>query len=339
MDRARLESLADSLAERVERFSSLRLLVVGDALLDEYLWGDAQRVSPEAPVPIVHVRAESTVLGGAANVVRNAVALGAACDFCCAIGDDAAGEQILAQLEALGVSTQGVVRVGDRPTTQKTRLVARSQQIVRFDREHLDPLPEAAGEQLVEAFEAACGGADAVVIEDYGKGLLEPALARRIVRSAREGSLPIFLDPKGELAAFEGVRLVKPNLSEAEALSGLRAESAGIEALGRELQKQLPGSDVAISRGGSGLAIFEGDAPMTEVPTARREVFDVQGAGDTLITCLALARRAGASLVEAAWIANAAAAVVVGKSGTATVDPGELRAALPEVLAAAGELT
>lgn len=329
LDEARVDDL-------LEAFGHLRVLVVGDAFLDEYLYGDALRLSPEAPVPVVRVDAETSVLGGAGNVVRNVVALGASCDFCTAVGRDRSGDRVVALLEELGVDARGVVRLEGRPTTHKTRVVARRQQIVRVDRESEDELPEEAARELLARLDAVLPGADAVVIEDYGKGLLSRDVGRSLMRAAAAAELPVFVDPKYTLEPFPGAALVKPNLVEAEALSGLRANGpGGIEAVGRELQKRAAGADVAITQGGRGITIFQGSAPGRYVPTLRREVFDVQGAGDTIIATLSLARRAGASLWEATVLANAAASVVVGKAGTATADREELRAALPAVRTAA----
>lgn len=331
------DSLGDDRVEQLlDAFGKARLLVVGDAFLDEYLYGDASRVSPEAPVPVVRVSGESTVLGGAGNVVRNVVALGGRCGFCCVVGDDAAGDRMVALLEDLGVDPSGSLRLAGRPTTRKTRVVARRQQVVRVDRETDEPLPSDAASRLLASVETALPGVDAVILEDYAKGLFSLEVGRAIMRMAAAASLPVSLDPKYDLAPFPGAALVKPNLREAEAISGLRArDPGGLEAVGRRIQKLAGGADVAITQGESGIAIFEGSRPGLYVPTVRQEVFDVQGAGDTIIATLSLARQAGASLAEATVLAHAAAAVVVRKTGTATADRDELRAALPAVRAAA----
>lgn len=333
----RTDSLQDDRVEELlAAFGRARVLVVGDAFLDEYLYGDALRVSPEAPVPVVRVESETSVLGGAANVVRNVVALGARCDFCSVVGDDASGDRVVERLEALGVDPGGLVRLEGRPTTHKTRVVARRQQIVRIDRETEAPLPESAIDDLSARLEAAVPGSDAVIVEDYAKGLFSRDLGRRLMRLAGDAEIPVFVDPKHSLDPFPGSALVKPNLAEAEAISGLRvAGEGGIEAVGREFQKLAGGADVAITQGGDGITIFEGNQPGVYVPTLRQEVFDVQGAGDTIIATLSLAAQSGASLWEATVLANAAASVVVGKAGTATADRDELRVALPAVRAAA----
>ena len=336
------ESLDDARArELLSAFEGTRVLVVGDAFLDEYLYGDASRVSPEAPVPVVHVESETTVLGGAGNVARNVVALGADCDFCAVVGRDASGERVISLLQELGVDPAGLVVQDDRPTTHKTRVVARRQQVVRVDRERVAELPAAAVRELQGRIDAALAGADAVIAEDYDKGLLSREVGRGLMKSAGEAELPVFVDPKRTLEPFPGAALVKPNLAEAEAISGLQVSGeGGIESVGRELQKRVRGADIAITQGGEGITFFQGsgfedDAPGVYVPTLRQEVFDVQGAGDTIIATLGLARQAGASLWEATVLANAAASVVVGKTGTATADREELLAALPAVRDAA----
>ncbi|RIK95791.1 MAG: D-glycero-beta-D-manno-heptose-7-phosphate kinase [Proteobacteria bacterium] len=327
---------ARRLARLVTSFRRVRLLVVGDVVLDEYLWGDVERVSPEAPVPVVHVQRESQVLGGAGNVVRNAIALGASCDFCSAVGEDRAGERVLEELAALGVETEGVVRVAGRPTTRKTRLLARSQQLVRFDRETVEPLPPRAVRSLVAAIERCTAKADGAIVEDYGKGTLAPGVVKSVMRRLVAAGVPVAVDPKDELAPYRGAALVKPNLREAEVLAGMRVRSdADLERVGQRLRRRLGGATVVVTRGADGMALFADDGPALRVATPRREVFDVQGAGDTTIAALALALRAGGTLLEAAVVANAAAGVVVAKVGTATASPEEVLAALPAAADAA----
>lgn len=326
----------------VASFERVHLLVVGDAMLDEYLWGEVDRVSPEAPVPVVHVRRESVALGGAANVVRNAVAMGAHCTLCAVAGRDAAGDQLVDLLKDLGVDSAGIVRVEGRPTTRKTRVEARSQQMVRFDRETEAPIPAAAVKALLRAIDDVLPRVDGVVMEDYGKGLLTTGFLRSALRRFREAGLPVAVDPKDHVTPFRGATLVKPNLREVEQLSGIRIRKRSdlVKAVER-LRRRLGGAALVVTRGAEGMSVFDDGREGVDVPIARSEVFDVQGAGDTAIAALALAGVAGGSLLEAAVIANAAAAVVVGKVGTATASPEEIRAVLPDALAAArrgGEL-
>jgi len=334
MPPARLE--LRRLEKLVRGFARVRLLVVGDVMLDEYLWGDVERVSPEAPVPVVHVRRESQALGGAGNVVRNVVAMGATCRFCAVVGEDAAGDRIVDLLKDLGVDPSGVVRDGGRPTTRKTRVEARAQQLLRYDRETDEPIAGDAARRLVGAIEGALAIADGVVFEDYAKGVLARGVVRSVLRRCRERGLFVAVDPKDSLAPYRGASLVKPNLRELEALSGLRVrDDADLARAVAKLRQKLGGADVVVTRGALGMSVFAGDRPALDVKSAPFEVFDVQGAGDTAIAALALASLAGASLQEAAVIANAAAGVVVGKVGTATASPDEIQAQLPRSVAAA----
>jgi D-beta-D-heptose 7-phosphate kinase/D-beta-D-heptose 1-phosphate adenosyltransferase len=291
-------------------------------------------------VPVVHVRDESVVLGGAGNVVRNAVALGARCDLVSVVGDDVDGRRVVELLKDLGVDSGGVVTIEGRPTTRKSRVVARSQQVLRFDRETLDELDAAGSRSVLRAIDAALPAADAVVIADYGKGMLSKRLVRNAMRRFDASGLAVFVDPKHELRAYRGAALIKPNLREAEELTGLRVrDESDLAPLAAQLRRRVGDSELVVTRGRSGMIIFSGTGPAQTVKTVPREVFDVQGAGDTIIASLALARRAGANLLEATILANAAAGVVVSKMGTATASPEELRSVLPEILAAAKGLT
>lgn len=336
----------DELEKLIDAFPQVHLLVMGDVVLDEYLYGEVDRVSPEAPVPVVHVSRESVLLGGAGNVVRNIVALGGRCSFCSVVGDDADGDRVLELIEQLAVSTEAVVRAAGRPTTRKTRVVARSQQIVRFDRETRRPFADATCEEVFAALEGlAQAGAGrsserplaGAVLEDYGKGLFTPSTIRRTMAILTQAGLPVSVDPKGELASYRGAALVKPNLREAQALTGIVVKNPDDMArLVRALRREVGDADVVVTCGGEGMSVFEGSQPGVDVGTARQQVYDVQGAGDTAIAALALAQRAGASLVQAAVIANAAAGAVVQKIGTATASPDEVRAILPAAIGAAG---
>jgi len=329
LDLRRLERL-------VRGFGRVRLLVVGDVMLDEYLWGEVDRVSPEAPVPVVHVKRESRALGGAGNVVRNAVAMGADTFFCTVVGDDPAGDRIIDLLKDLGVAPDGTLRVEGRPTTRKTRVEARSQQMLRFDHETRIPLPAPVVRRMLRAVEALLPRIQGVVLEDYGKGALVPRVVRSIIKACQAAGVRVAADPKESVAPFRGADLVKPNQRELEALSGVRVrgESDLVQAVGK-LKRSLPGSEIVVTRGAAGMTLFGGKAAPIDVPIVRSEVFDVQGAGDTSIAALALTRLMGGSLLEAAVVANAAAGVVVGKVGTATATPDEICGLLPAAAAAA----
>jgi len=329
LERRRLESL-------IKKFKAINLLVVGDMVLDEYLWGKVTRISPEAPVPVLHVQREATVLGGAGNVVRNIVALGARSEFCALIGDGLPGQRVIELLEELGVDAKGMIKAHDRPTIVKTRVVARSQQIVRFDRETEAPVPADVVRKLRAAIRSSLQRADGVILEDYGKGVLSKNIASGIMKECKERKLPVAVDPKIDIAPFRGASLLKPNLAEAEALTGIRVRTdADLDRVGQQLQRRCGGGDVIITRGSKGMSLFDQSGERMDVPTPPLEVYDVQGAGDTTIAALVLGLRAGGSLLEAAVIANAAAGVVVKKTGTATANPEEVMEALPAAIAAA----
>jgi rfaE bifunctional protein kinase chain/domain len=329
LDQRRLERLIAS-------FGRLRLLVVGDVMLDEYLWGDVERVSPEAPVPVVHVKRQSLALGGAGNVVRNVVAMGAECVVCAVVGDDRAGDRVIDLLKDLRVDPSGMIRVADRPTTRKTRVEARSQQMLRFDRETDEPISSSDSRRLLRAVDAALPGIRGVILEDYGKGVLPVRVLRAAMRRFREAGVPVAVDPKTSVAPYRGADLFKPNLREVATLTGMRIRSDQelYRAVAR-LRRRLGRSGIVVTRGSEGMTLFEADASPVDVPIARSEVFDVQGAGDTSIAALSLTRAAGGTLLEAAVVANAAAGVVVSKVGTATATPEEIVALLPEALSAA----
>lgn len=318
--------------ERIlEGFARIQVLVVGDVVLDEYLRGEVTRVSPEAPVPVVHVQGGSAVLGGAGNVVRNVIALGAVARFATVVGDDGDGRQVRTLLGELGVDGEGLVVDPGRPTTRKTRVVAQGQQVVRLDREAHAPLAPGVLRRLLASVDALVPGCDVAVLEDYGKGVLARPGARRLLR--RLAGMPVVVDPKGDLDAFRGATLVKPNLREAERLLGRRVgDEAGLARLGARLRQRLAGAELVVTRGEEGMTLFPDEGDPIHVPTLRQDVYDVQGAGDTSVVALALARCAGASLEEAALLANAAAGVVVAKSGTATASRAEVAARLPELL-------
>jgi len=253
------------------------------------------------------------------------------------VGDDADGRRVAALLEELGVDPGGLLFDAGRSTTRKTRVVARSQQVVRYDRETPAPLSSAVSRRLLARALAAAEGASGAVLEDYGKGVLAPRPARRLLQRLRAAGLWVGVDPKSELAPFRGASLVKPNLREACAMVGRAGPAEGdLERIAARLRRRLGGAELAITLGGGGMAVF-GEAVARRVPTASQDVFDMQGAGDTSIAVLALAVCAGADLGEAALLANAAAAVVVRKSGTAAAQPAEVEAMLPAVLRASRE--
>jgi D-beta-D-heptose 7-phosphate kinase/D-beta-D-heptose 1-phosphate adenosyltransferase len=314
----------------IERFEGRRLVVVGDLMLDRFIWGAVRRISPEAPVPVVEVERESQHLGGAGNVVANVVALGATAFPVGVVGDDANADLLEAEFRRAGIDVAGVVRDATRPTTTKTRIVAHSQQVVRADREQRHTVDGAAAAAVLEAFEARLAEADAVVVSDYDKGLLAGEVLTRVLEAAEARGVPVCLDPKvRRFERYRPVTIVTPNHHEAEAVTGLEAATdADLEACGRRIQEMLGGPAVLITRGEAGMSLVDRDGSVSHVPTMAREVYDVTGAGDTVIATLALALAAGAPVLDAAVLSNVAAGVVVGKVGTATVTSGELAAAI-----------
>ncbi|WP_420128059.1 bifunctional heptose 7-phosphate kinase/heptose 1-phosphate adenyltransferase [Longimicrobium sp.] len=321
LTRARLDEI-------LERCRGLRVAVVGDLMLDVYLVGAVSRISPEAPVPVVAVAEERVALGGAANVAANVVALGADCELVGCVGADAAGAQIrdaLAKLDGGSVHARLVEDAG-RPTTTKTRVVARHQQVVRFDRERDDDVAAACAAELVEAVRAAVAASDALVLEDYNKGVLVPAVIRAAIDAAREAGIPSVVDPKfRNFFEFAGATVFKPNAAELSAALGqpLAADDDGwLE----DARRRVDASYLLLTLGENGMALKGADGPAFRIPTVAREVYDVSGAGDTVTAYVAVALAAGATMEEAAVVANLAAGIEVGKPGVATVTPDELRA-------------
>ncbi len=321
-----------NLARVIDAFAGRRLLVVGDMMLDRFIWGSVRRISPEAPVPVVEVERESQHLGGAANVVSNIVALGAVAIPFGVVGNDASADLLEAEFRRDGVDTSGIVHDPSRPTTTKTRIIAHSQQVVRADRELRDPVSTDVEATIERLFANRLGEADAVVVSDYDKGLLAGDLLGRLLHLANDRGVPVCLDPKvRRFERYRPVTVVTPNHHEAEAATGMRAGTdAELESCARAIRNLLGGPSVLITRGEAGMSLLDAGGVATHVPTTAREVYDVTGAGDTVIGALALALSAGASMVEAAVIANYAAGIVVGKVGTATVGAAELQETIDE---------
>lgn len=325
---------ADLLKTHVDRFTDVSVLVVGDIIMDEYLWGDVSRISPEAPVPVVEVNRETKVLGGAANVVNNMASLGSRPILCGVVGTDRTGEEIISKLTTMGLRTDGVIREQGRPTTIKTRVVARGQQVVRFDRETRVGLKPHSIERLLDFVHDNIDLIDAVVISDYGKGVISSTLMEglnRIVKS-RGTSTPILVDPKtGNFKFYKDVDVITPNHHEAGMFCGFEIidEKTLMDAGMKILQKLNCGS-VLITQGKDGMSLFERGADTIHIPTVAKEVFDVTGAGDTVIGTMSLALATGLDLQSAAILSNFAAGIVVGEVGTSTVKADDLKKAIRE---------
>lgn len=319
-------SEAERMVELVGRFEALRILVLGDVMLDRYIWGRVERISPEAPVPVVRVERESTMLGGAGNVARTIASLGARAALVALVGDDDAGELVADRLSDWKIDASGMIVDALRPTTQKTRVIAQAQQMLRFDRECEDPIPSELAGRLLESAAVGARDADGVILQDYGKGLLGGAVLEGVMEIAAERELRVFIDPKGgNWGHFRGAELVKPNLKEAEAASGMRIRTESeLEDCGRRLLERTGARTLAVTRGGEGMSFVFEDGQCAHFPGQRRPVAEASGAGDTAIATLALARLAGARWSEAAALANAAAGLVVSVPGTAAVSASEL---------------
>jgi D-glycero-beta-D-manno-heptose-7-phosphate kinase len=301
------------------------VLVLGDVMLDEFVWGDVTRISPEAPVPVVDVRRESVHLGGAANVLSNLIALGSRGSVVGVVGKDGPGERLQNELRELG-SRDGCLIVDDsRRSTTKTRIIAHNQLVVRADRESRVPVTSRVENQIIACLKEALKQADAFVVSDYDKGVVTPRILSEILPLAYE-QVPVLIDPKlRNFNSYRPATLVTPNHLEALRMSDSEDHSDdGSHSAAKIIREKLGCDAVLITRGDRGMMLLEGDGGPVFVETAAREVYDVTGAGDTVIAALACALACGATMVEAASFANRAAGIVVGKVGTATVSAEEL---------------
>jgi D-beta-D-heptose 7-phosphate kinase/D-beta-D-heptose 1-phosphate adenosyltransferase len=314
----------------VDAFRGKRLLVVGDCMLDRYLWGRVERISPEAPVPIVQVERESWSLGGAANVAHNLAALGAEPVLVAIVGEDAAAATLRTELRRRGVRDDALVADAERRTTVKTRIIAHQQQVVRADEEDTDDVVGPPLRRLVEQIERALPAVDAVVVSDYGKGVIQAETLRVAIGGAAARDLTISVDPKeNHFPSYRGVTVITPNQYEAGNAFGRRIiDDETLREVGWGLQERFEIACVVITRGAEGMSLFERGGRYTHLPTAAREVFDVTGAGDTVVGVFALALAAGAAFVAAARLANHAAGEVIRHAGTAVATPEDLKAAL-----------
>ena len=316
----------------IRRFSGVRILVVGDIMLDRFIWGDVSRISPEAPVPVVVVDKETFLLGGAANVVNNIYSLGGKASLCGVIGDDEMGQKVIQRLSEMGIERSGISIEPGRQTTVKTRIIAHHQQLVRIDRETTQHPKVSTLRSLSEYLKRNIKSFDGVILSDYGKGLLTRGVVRDVIRKARQTGKLVMVDPKiKNFFFYREATVVTPNTTEASSASRISiTDEASLNRAGRNLLKRLRCDALVITRGEDGMAIFEPHQKPFLVPTEAREVYDVTGAGDTVIGTMALALGAGASIRRATELANHAAGIVVGKVGTATVDQEELTSVMKE---------
>ncbi len=314
----------------IDRFPQASVLVIGDLILDHYIWGKVSRISPEAPVPVVHVGSESLKLGGAANVYNNIVSLGGRADICGVVGADEGGRQLLKELGPTRQGRGGVVIDSDRPTTRKTRVIAHNQQIVRYDVERRADIKAQYQQRIIRYVESRLRDIACLVVSDYAKGVVTAALMANLTRLAALRKIPIIVDPKVEhFSYYKGATVVTPNHLEAMQAAGVHGEDdQAVNQAGDILRQRLGCDCVLVTRGEKGMSLFESNGAHWHIPTVARQVYDVTGAGDTVIGTLALAMAAGASIRDGAILANHAAGVVVGMVGTATVTAPQLSEAL-----------
>lgn len=320
----------NKLKSHISKFASQRVVVVGDVMADHYIWGKVSRISPEAPIPVVHVTEETYRLGGAANVAANLAALGAHVALVGVIGRDPMGERVKVMLKERGIDSSYLVEDDSRPTIQKTRVIAQHQQVLRVDREKQTWLEAPVREALLNKALAAAKGAQAILFSDYAKGVLTAPVTSKLIELGRAQSSVISVDPKpSNIGIFKGSTIITPNTAEAQAASGITLDTdVHVEEAGRKLLKDLGCQAVLITRSEHGMSLFEDSGASTHIPTQAREVFDVTGAGDTVVATLTLALAAGASRPEAAYLANAAAGIVVAEVGVAAVTQSGLALAL-----------
>jgi len=321
-----VELTRERLQTLIARMAVQRIVVLGDAMLDVYLAGEVERISPEAPVPVVTVRQRRTALGGAANVAANVAAIGAEARLVAVIGTDARGESLQRELAPHRLRDGWLVPVADRPTTSKTRVVARGQQVVRIDEEVEDPISDEAAAELLQALERAMADGDALLVEDYNKGTLTPAVIERALALARRRGVPVVVDPKfRHFFAYRGATVFKPNRRELEQAMGAALDLAHPDALPATLDR-LGVDNLLLTLGDEGMVLVTKDQQTSRIPTMAREVYDVSGAGDTVTAWVGTALAAGATMREAAQLATYAAGIEVSKAGVATVSPIELLA-------------
>jgi D-beta-D-heptose 7-phosphate kinase/D-beta-D-heptose 1-phosphate adenosyltransferase len=318
---------ANHLINHLDRFSEAKVLVIGDIIMDEYVWGDVSRISPEAPVPVVEVKHETKMLGGAANVIHNIATLGAKPTLCGVVGKDPMGRYILNSISEMGLVPDGIVMERDRPTSRKTRIVAQNQQVVRFDRENRKNIRSESIRKILRFIGENLDNHDVVVVADYGKGVISASLMKGLRELVQGASVKLAVDPKtGNFEYYRGADVITPNHQEAG--NFCRFEVIDEETLiraGKQMLNALQCRSVLITQGKDGMTLFEDEGAMHHIPTVAKEVFDVTGAGDTVIGTFSLGLASGLDLRSAAILSNIAAGIVVGQLGTSTVEADDLK--------------
>jgi rfaE bifunctional protein kinase chain/domain len=317
---------AQRIHDIVKAIGATRVMVIGDVMLDRYVWGLVSRISPEAPVPVVDVREETSRLGGAANVANNVVSLGASCQLVGVVGDDSTGRELQHKVQGLGMTTSGLVIDCKRPTTVKMRIVAHDQQVVRADRESREEIDGEVQEALYRKVMDGLARCDAVIISDYGKGVITKHLLDSLIPEARSTGKTVSVDPKEtHFKNYRKVSLITPNQYEAGSAMGRRIQDQeSLLEVGWDIINQLEIDALLITRGADGMSLFQKGGSFHHFPTVARKVYDVTGAGDTVIGAFTLALCAGATMAEAAHLANHAAGIVIREVGTACATPAKL---------------
>jgi D-beta-D-heptose 7-phosphate kinase/D-beta-D-heptose 1-phosphate adenosyltransferase len=317
----------DDLKKYIDRFSDTKIVVVGDIIMDEYIWGDVSRISPEAPVPVVEIRQETKMLGGSANVINNIASLGGKPILCGVIGDDPMGRETVDKVKNLGLRTDGIITEPSRPTSIKTRVVAHNQQVVRFDRESRKRLGSESVKRILDFIQQMQDSYDAVIVADYGKGVISAELMEGLKSLVLDSGAIIAVDPKtGNFECYQGLDVIIPNHHEAGAFCRMEiVDEESLERAGRQLLSELNCRCVLITQGKDGMTLFENGGEISHIPTVARKVFDVTGAGDTVISTFCLGLASGMDPKSAAIISNFAAGIVVGEVGTSTVKAEELK--------------
>jgi rfaE bifunctional protein kinase chain/domain len=311
MKEIRLDHHARKLIKYIDRFPGATVLVIGDVIMDQYIWGDVSRISPEAPVPVVDVRQDTKMLGGAANVINNIASLGGRAILCGVIGDDWIGKDLMEKVSALGLSTEGILIEPDRPTTIKTRIVALSQQVVRFDREVRKQIRDENIKGLLDFVKKLKDRIDAVVVSDYGKGVISGPLMKGLREIVAGSHAVLAVDPKpGHFEYYHGIDVITPNHHEAGAFCRMTiVDDDTLIQTGKQMLSELKCRSVLITQGKDGMTLFETNGEISHIPTMARKVFDVTGAGDTVISTFSLGLASGMDLKSAAVLSNLAAGV------------------------------
>ncbi len=316
----------------LENFTNKKILVVGDIMLDKYIWGEVSRISPEAPVQVVHVLKETYAPGGASNVASNVVALNGKAFMVGIAGNDEAKNILLQELKNREINSDGIFIENDKPTIQKVRIVGRSQQLLRVDYEKKEHVHKNIEHSIIEFLERIIKDVDVVVISDYAKGVITPEISQKLVQISKEHNKAIIVDPKPKhLNLYSNVTLITPNSSEASEMTNIEdgSDDAVLE-MGNKLLRYL-NTNILITRGEKGMFLFEKDGNITHIPANAKEVYSLIGAGDTVVATLALALASDANFKEAATLANIAAGIKVGKIGTASVSIEEIKKEIEEL--------